>query len=191
MAKHPDHIRDILMALRYLQREIGFGNHYILLGHSCGATLAFQVAMERSKWHFCGSIPSVEKPRTIVGLNGLYDIPGLIDHPGEKHDHLIPVYRAFTKLAFGDDLDDWQIISPISVRDWCKEWTEGTRVVLVQSHGDSLVPYEQTKTMLRALSRSKSIELTVTEMGASGDHNDIWANGERLAEIISEIVETS
>jgi predicted esterase len=178
---------DVLTALAYLQNKAKFSDNYILLGHSCGATLAFQVVMSHSKWNTPSAL-KVAKPIAVVGLNGLYDMPTLIREPGEKHAHLQGVYETFTRLAFGDDESVWQEISPVSVGDWKSEWAEGTKVVLVQSKEDSLVPYRQLVDMRDALERSKGSDLALSEMDAGGDHNDLWKEGERLAEIVIEVV---
>ena len=187
-AKHPDHIVDLLTALSFLQTRAGFASNYILLGHSCGATLAFQVAMNHSKWFDATASLIVAKPIAVIGLNGLYDMPALINSPGRKHEHLKAVYELFTRLAFGDDEIVWQEISPISVSDWKEEWAEGRKVVLVQSKEDSLVPYAQMADLKLSLDRSKGEGLEVIEMVAVGDHNDLWLDGARLAEIIAEVV---
>ncbi|EPE35129.1 alpha/beta-Hydrolase [Glarea lozoyensis ATCC 20868] len=183
-AKHPDHITDVLTALAYLQAKAKFSDNYILLGHSCGATLALQVIMSRSEWN---ASSKVAKPIAVVGLNGLYDMPTLIREPGEKHAHLQGVYETFTRLAFGDDERVWEEISPISVGDWEGEW-KGKLVVLVQSKEDSLVPYRQLVDMKDKLEKSRGKGLVVSEMEAGGDHNDLWKEGERLAEIVTEVV---
>lgn len=187
-AKHPDHIVDVLTALSYLQLKAGFGSNYVLLGHSCGATLAFQVAMAHSKWGSAASALKVAKPKAIVGLNGLYDMPTLIREPGEEHAKLQAAYEEFTRLAFGDDEKVWAAISPISVSDWKEEWVEGTKVVFVQSKEDSLVPYWQTADLMKAVLGAKGEGLEVEEMEAGGDHNELWEKGDRLAEIVAEVV---
>jgi kynurenine formamidase len=214
-AKHPDHILDVLTALAFLQAKAGFGESYILLGHSCGATLALQVAMGGMKRWICPSLatssfsPSssnypvgkeeVKKPIVIVGLNGLYDMPGLIRAPGEKHQHLQALYEDFTRRAFGDDEAVWKDISPASVEDWGKgEWIaegegkgETRKIVLVQSKEDSLVPYWQLEDMRDSFSRSsRSAALEVRELEAGGDHNDLWKEGSRLAEIVVDVVQS-
>jgi acetyl esterase/lipase len=186
--KHPDHIVDVLTGLSYLQSKAGFENNYVLLGHSCGATLAFQVAMSHSKWGSSATALKVAKPRIVVGLNGLYDMPKLISDPGDKHTHLKPVYESFTRQAFGDDEKVWTQISPTSVSDWKVEWVEGSKAILVQSHEDSLVPYRQLEEMRKALSESKAEGLELTKLEAGGDHNELWQNGDRLAEIVVEVV---
>jgi acetyl esterase/lipase len=187
-AMHPDHIVDVLKGLAYLQSKAGFGSNYILLGHSCGATLAFQVAMSHSNWGASAMDLQVAKPKVIIGLNGLYDMPKLIREPGEKHLHLKAAYEGFTRLAFGDDEKVWGAMSPISVGHWKNEWVEGEKVVFVQSHEDTLVPYWQTKDMQEKFISSKSEALVVEELGANGDHNELWSKGERLAEIVVEVV---
>jgi acetyl esterase/lipase len=189
-AKHPDHIVDVLTALSFLQKKAGFGSNYVLSGHSCGATLALQVAMSHSKWSSAATSLNVAKPAVVLGLNGLYDMPSLINLPGEKHAHLKALYEVFTRLAFSDDKTVWQDISPVFVNDWKEEWKEGKKVVLVQSKEDSLVPYAQTEDMKRSLEKSRGEGLEVSEMEAGGDHNDLWKEGSRLAEIIVEVVES-
>lgn len=187
-AKHPEHTVDVLTGLAYLQEKAGFGSNYILLGHSCGATLAFQVAMSHINWGADATGMKVKKPKAIVGLNGLYNLTELISSPGDKHAPLKPVYDAFTRLAFGDDEQVWREASPIVVGDWATEWSEGVKVVLVQSKEDNLVPYKQTADMLKKLKQSNPDGLSIEELEAGGDHNALWQSGGRLAEIISLVV---
>jgi kynurenine formamidase len=189
VATHPDHIFDVLTALGFLQEKYEFGGNYVLVGHSCGATIALQVAMDHKRWvDECWNL-KVAKPKAIIGLNGLYDMPKLIHEPGEKHQKLAPVYTAFTKLAFGLEEKVWHNISPSSVDDWAKEWKEGKEIILAQSLEDSLVPYSQTEDMLKQLKASKSGMLKVQEVPATGDHNFLWEDGKGVAEIIIEAVD--
>lgn len=58
----------------------------------------------------------------------------------------------------------------------------------MQSHEDSVVPYRQTQDMRKRLLESKAEGLVITELDAAGDHNDLWQKGERLAEIVVEVV---
>lgn len=178
----------------------------MLLGHSCGATLALQVAMgDFEKWKAADSSNSglgkvVQKPVAIVGLNGLYDMPTLIRSPGEKHLHLQALYEDFTKRAFGDDESVWMDISPVYVKDWSQaEWVldrkEPRQVFLVQSKEDTLVPYWQLEAMRESFlkgdpGKSGNDVLEIKELEAAGDHNDLWKEGTRLAEIVVEVVQS-
>lgn len=195
---HPDHIIDVLRGLAFIQKVAGFGENYILLGHSCGATLAFQVLMDVERWSSPSSspeeqsaaqVPHVPKPFAVIGLDGLYDLPGLIKDPGDKHAGLIPAYEAFTRCAFGDDEKTWYDVSPISVKDWVGEWgpDHGT-VVLVQSKDDTLVPYRQLEGMQEALKPAIGPSIEVYELPASGDHDELWQTGDQIAEILNEVL---
>ncbi|TKA71721.1 hypothetical protein B0A49_05727 [Cryomyces minteri] len=110
-AKHPDHISDVLRAIAHLQRRFRFGERYILVGHSCGATMALQVAMSRdwgsglpasssrSITNTTPSHPTAVPPLGIVGLEVIYSIPLML------HNHAsTPAYRDFILNAFGPDI---------------------------------------------------------------------------------------
>lgn len=191
-AKHPDHIKDVLSAISFLDSKFQFGTNYILAGHSCGATLALQVAMNRNLWSGTNSESTLAapKPLAIIGLNGLYDLPNLIENPGEKHQKLAELYEIFTKNAFGDEKSVWSAVSPTSVTDWAGDWREGKQAILVQSQEDTLVPYSQTTLMLKSLGNSAGGALHISEMEASGDHNDLWHKGSRIAEILGQVLKS-
>jgi acetyl esterase/lipase len=178
-AHHPDHIADVLKGLEFLQCVSG-SSDYVLSGHSCGATLAFQAIMDPARW---GQTTTAKKPTAVIGLNGLYDLAGFLKEPPKSHAQLLPVYDAFTRGAFGDDESVWKAVCPLSIYNWTKEWPEGKLIVLVQSREDTLVPYEQLELMRANLESSKGDGLKVVEMSASHDHNDLWKMGGRLAEI--------
>lgn len=184
--KHPDHIISVLSAISFLQDELGVAHNYVLSGHSCGATLAFQVVMNENRWIKAAAsgvtIPRVKKPGVIVGLNGLYDLASFINNPPGSHKELQPLYIDFTKGAFGNDEQVWKAICPTSIDDWTAEWPEGRVVVVVQSKEDGLVPYSQTKLMKEHLKRTSKVN--VIEMEAGGDHNDLWKQGDELAGIM-------
>lgn len=190
-AKHPDHITDVLRGLAFLQKIFHFGSNFILVGHSCGAALAFQVLMDASRWDL-KEAEGLEfvRPKTVIGLNGLYDFPSLVRDPGHKHAWLKDDYRTFIRGAFGDAEEVWRRTSPALVQSWSTEWNtvEGRKTILVQSQEDSLVPYGQLEALIEALQRSKSTDLQICEIMASGDHNDLWLQGKRLAEILSKVI---
>jgi kynurenine formamidase len=67
--KHPAHLNDVIAAFSYLQRTYEFGNNYILVGHSCGATLTFQIPNGN------GFVP----PAGVLGVEGIYYLGRLRD----------------------------------------------------------------------------------------------------------------
>lgn len=204
--RHPDHVVDVLRGIVFLQEITGFAEDYILLGHSCGATLSFQVLMDGARWvvpprlsggsERADSTPSVPppppkvtKPIAVIGLDGIYDLPGLIRDPGGKHARWIPEYEAFTREAFGDDEKAWFEVSPVYVKDWVGEWGRNDgKVALVQSRDDTLVPYRQLEGMREALKPAVAAGVDVFELSASGDHDALWETGDQIASIVVEVL---
>lgn len=159
-------------ALAFLQNTYGFGQRYILVGHSCGATLAFQAVMGAVAGHreqlFNGSadecdVPSepvssspeplpprlVAHPMAIVGVAGIYDLRQIV----ETHRD-ISEYRKFVEGAFGSDKLLWDAVSPaqmVGSRGVEGGWKTGRLVVLAHSKDDSLVDLGQLETMREAL----------------------------------------
>ncbi|KAL2149692.1 hypothetical protein VTH82DRAFT_8344 [Thermothelomyces myriococcoides] len=94
---------------------------WILAGHSCGATLAFQSVMDPARWGLAGHSAGGRSgttittrqddngynhhpaPAAIVGFNGLYDLAGFIASPPPAYAHLREAYREFVTGAFGPD----------------------------------------------------------------------------------------
>ncbi|KAK4120007.1 alpha/beta-hydrolase [Parathielavia appendiculata] len=203
-ARHPDHIADVLTALAFLNR-LGIlpsdsDSPWILAGHSCGATLAFQSVMAPARWGLA-QVSNPTKPRAIVGFNGLYDLAGFIAEPPAAHAHLREGYREFVSGAFGaDDEGVWRAVCPATAGEgWVGEWIGGSgggargrrrpEAVLVQSWEDSLVPYEQLEAMRGRLEGEGKGVVDVRVVEAGGDHNDIWSEGIRMGEILWEVVE--
>lgn len=73
------HVSDVLHALSFL-RTLGLGptRPYILSGHGTGACIAFQAVLQPPTYWDLPSVDEAPQPAALVGLNGLYDIPGLI-----------------------------------------------------------------------------------------------------------------
>lgn len=183
-AKHPDHIRDVEAALAFLQNTYGFGARYILVGHSCGATLAFQAVMGAVANHreqafakgvgdlgsgaetvstSSGPLPPrlLAQPTAIVGVAGIYDIRRLLDTHRE-----IPAYRDFIKGAFGTDELVWDGVSPAQMfgsRGVEGGWRSGRLAVLAHSKGDELVDESQLEAMLDALRGWEESEAQVSK----------------------------
>ncbi|KAJ5249039.1 hypothetical protein N7468_000490 [Penicillium chermesinum] len=180
-AKHPDHIRDVEAALAFLQNTYNFGPRYILVGHSCGATLAFQAVMGAVAGHreqsFNGAEDSgidVEQvsmspaplppkltahPMAIVGVAGIYDLRKL------QNDHRdSPAYREIIEGAFGTDELLWDAVSPAQMegsRGIEGGWKTGRLVVLAHSKDDELVDEGQQTALLEALKGWESKEAQI------------------------------
>ena len=188
-AKHPNHIHDVLAALRWLQKEYGFGERYLLAGHSCGATLAFQVAMIRQEESVLA--PAFTKPLAILGVEGIYDLVALRDNHKDE-----PVYQQIVENVFGTDEAWWAACSPVS-GDYNKHWPNGKLTVIAHSLEDELVEKDQMHRMKEALNSQRS-----SAMGGSaaqnrldtvqiltGKHDEIWKEATELAKSIANAIE--
>ncbi|KAK4153181.1 Alpha/Beta hydrolase protein [Chaetomidium leptoderma] len=204
-ARHPDHITDILTALAYLHRLgiITKKENWILAGHSCGATLAFQAVMSPARWGLSpDALTAAAAAAAVVGFNGLYDLAGFIASPPRGYEHLCEAYREFVSGAFGEEEEGWRAVCPATAGaggavGWVGEWVgdgddddhrKRGQVVLVQSREDTLVPYQQLEVMRAVLEGEERVAMRVMEAG--GDHDVIWREGGgRMAEILWEVVE--
>ncbi|KAE8372920.1 Alpha/Beta hydrolase protein [Aspergillus bertholletiae] len=180
---HPDHINDVQAALAFLQAKYGFGERYILVGHSCGGTLAFQSVMGR----FNAGVS--HGPIAVLSLAGIYDLKLLRDTHKE-----ISAYQDIVEGAFGDDETAWDVVSPAVAKgaDGVEGgWTAGRCAILAYSPMDSLVDATQWETMNSALldgwskrqSREKSRLLAMLPL--EGDHDECWEKGGELARAIA------
>ncbi|KAM0701552.1 hypothetical protein Q7P35_011915 [Cladosporium inversicolor] len=176
-ARHPDHINDVLKAILYLQEKYNFGNRYVLIGHSCGATLALQVAMKRfwgSQYDPTAALElNVEPPLAIVGVSAcLPRLGGECD--GQREEGL-----GEASPVNGDYEDGWQ---------------DGKLAVLVHSEDDELVAMKQPETMWKVLGEqgfsekagSENVRKFVKVKGVK--HDEIWEDGKALAEVILRTV---
>ncbi|KAE8152287.1 Alpha/Beta hydrolase protein [Aspergillus avenaceus] len=177
-AKHPDHINDVQAALAFLQKKYGFGERYVLIGHSCGATLAFQSVMGAFGAGFPG-------PVAVLGTAGVYDLKLLRDTHRE-----ISAYREIVEGAFGTDEAGWDAVSPAvveGVNGVADGWKSGRLAVLAYSANDSLVDPEQREVMKASLGPwVKSRPGRRVEMfSLQGDHDDCWEKSEELVKAIA------
>ena len=192
-ARHPDHINDVLTAILFLQEKYSFGNRYILIGHSCGATLALQVAMKRfwgSQYDPTSALElNVEPPLAIIGVSGIYDIAGLVDDNAAQ-----PAYRDLVVNAMGSDRKMWEEASPVN-GDYEDGWQDGKLAVFVHSTDDELVAMKQPETMWKVLgeqsfSEEAGSEKTRKFIKMEGvKHDEIWEDGKALADVILQTVE--
>ena len=179
----------MLAALRWLQKEYEIGERYLLAGHSCGATLAFQVAMIRQGESTLA--PAFTKPLAILGVEGIYDIVALRDNHNDE-----PYYQKMVKNVFGTDESWWAACSPVS-GDFNKHWLSGKLTVLAHSLEDELVEKDQMYRMKAALNsqRSAAIEGSLAKdrldsvQILTGKHDEIWKQGTQLAKSIKNAIE--
>ena len=197
-AKHPQHLSDVVTALGWLQRVFSFNQNYILCGHSCGASIAFQTIIGAMlKDAHLTSLDFV-RPSALLGLNGLYDLPSLVDDPGDDQKPFVSIYESLIKGAFGpaddEDRTAWKIVSPALYgpgyrRDWEAEWPEGRYIALAQSKQDGLVPGSQTFSMLKRLEGEGQGKLRIIESSAlNGDHDHAWKDGRDFALILEQAI---
>ncbi|KAG9234731.1 Alpha/Beta hydrolase protein [Amylocarpus encephaloides] len=179
VAKHPDHIADVKTALSLLQERYGFNSKYILAGHSCGATLAFQTALPIRT---INTSPPFHNPETIVGVAGIYDMKLLV----ENHSS-ISAYRDFTIGAFGHDEKVWDELSPSRFEGYDSVWPEG-KVYLFHSMGDELVDVAQVDSMAGRLREGKKMELRGVRKDLKKDHDGIWEDGKEMGEAVAFVL---
>ncbi|KAI7189344.1 hypothetical protein KC363_g4987, partial [Hortaea werneckii] len=196
-AHHPDHLTDILDALRHLQDTFGFGTRYLLVGHSCGATLAFQAAMMHLP-----SFPSpVTPPLALLAVEGLYDLPALVSHHADS-----PIYQHLITNAFGPDPAVWAAASPAislsssSSSQQHQQHPGPQLIALAHSRQDELVEWAQVDRMHAALKRSGGWDEVGREEGAGGGrlklielhggHDQVWREGgAELARAVGEVLQ--
>lgn len=209
-ARHPAHIRDVRAALSFLQRRFGFGGRYVLVGHSCGATMAFQAVMRSLVARGCekgergerggegegegGNVDNnddddYDSPVAILGIAGIYNIRLLRD----TH-RSISAYQEINEGAFGSEESLWDRVSPACVEgeDGVEcGWTNGRLAVLARSEDDELVDASQQDAMRPVLARWKGNdnpgepERRIINLPLKGAHDDSWKKGQELARAIA------
>lgn len=125
----------------------------------------------------------------VVGLEGIYDIPLLARNHVDQ-----PVYADILRGAFGDEEQVRRDASPVSGDYGAASWPQGRLVVLAHSREDQLVEWEQVEVMQEALERSgwtigegsdgSSDERRVVILETKGDHDNVWKDGNQLADAI-------
>jgi kynurenine formamidase len=170
--QHPAHLNDLISALRYSQREYNFGSNYVFVGHSCGATLAFQ-ALDLLK---ANNEPA---PMGIIGVAGLYDLPKLIKLP-----EIGWFYKLLISNAFGDNEAVWKDQSPVDKHYDYSIWTEGQIVILARCKEDEYVPVDELEDMEKRLDNNGK---KVTSIVIDGSHDACWEQGQGLVDCIQEM----
>lgn len=160
-------------ALKFLKKEYGVGDDYILIGHSAGATLAFQLLMDQPTKDADSNPPL---PSTILGVSGIYDLVSLDDrHKGN--------YAGFITAAFGSDKKVWDDVSPVHFTGSFREnWPSSRLAILAWSPEDTLIDEPEIKAMAAKLLKDR-VNVNVTQ-DLTGDHNEVWEEGSQLAQLV-------
>lgn len=175
VARHPDHISDVRLALKFLVDHHGLGEEYILVGHSAGATLALQLLMGKDALGGREPVLSVPLPRAVVGISGIYDLVGV----DERHTG----YTDFITSAFGSDRKDWRKDSPATYAgDFSKKWPSEKLAVLAWSNEDSLIDEPEIDAMAAKLSQD-GVKTSIIK-NLTGDHDDIWKEGSQIKQLV-------
>ena len=192
-AMHPEHVDDVLTAIGVLQKKYGFGARYLLVGHSVGATMAFQsVLCQHLPWSptvTAAAEQSVETPIAILGVEGIYDFPSLIR---SVPDEVREKYLQPTVGAFGKNEDVWLEASPAqySAETYARNWGGGRRLVMVaHSREDELVDWEQVRAIRSVFAeRVKDDRIKFEVLELKGKHHEGWQKGDGLARAIAEAI---
>ena len=188
-AVHPQHVKDVLDGLLFL-KSFGLAERsYILSGHSCGACIAFQ-AMLQSPANYGLDMPDVPCPAAIVGLNGLYDLPALVDGLDASHDHLRGDYGMLLSNAFGRDENTWVVASPArfdptAVAKRVREGLVPRFILLDQSTEDQLVPMNQLDRFEGEIRKSEGVSV-IKGTRCTGKHAAPWEQGLMMWESIQD-----
>lgn len=191
-AEHPEHVRDVLSAFKRL-RAFGLRDgSYILSGHSAGACLAFQSILQAPGYWGLDDVTEPPRPVAIVGLNGLYDLPGLVHGLGASHAQLEDVYTTLLSIAFGADQTKWvkaspMYFEPVGLARRIEEGRMPGLVLLDQSVEDQLVPMNQAE-RFEAHLKGVGTWRVVKGNRCRGLHAVPWEHGYMIWESIQDVL---
>lgn len=179
-AQHPDHIEDVWSALQFLVDHRGLTEDYVLIGHSAGATLTFQLLMGKDALPGRAPPPhTVPLPKAVIGIAGIYDLVGL----DERHTG----YTGFITSAFGSEKSDWRRSSPaLYTGNFATNWPSRKLAMLAWSGQDPLVDESEIDTMSAKLSRDGVKPVIIKDL--TGDHNEVWRGGVQLQRLVSHAI---
>jgi acetyl esterase/lipase len=162
----PEHLEDIVSALRHLDTAYGIGSKYMLCGHSVGATLSLLAAIQAQDH-------GLATPKVILGISGIYDFSLLHqDHPEYKD-------MTFNAMKPGQETE----ASPALYSAAAYTNTSVVRVLLAHSRDDGLVPWNQVEGMENVFKGNEQDMLQIIEL--HGSHRAIWEEGQELARAIA------
>jgi kynurenine formamidase len=190
-AVHPQHVSDVLHGLALLHSFGLADQSYILSGHSAGACLAFQAALQSPRHYGLDYLPEAPCPVAILGLNGLYDLSALLNGLGTSHEHLRAEYETFLSSAFGADKRKWPEASPArfdpaEIAERVREGKAPRLVVLDQSTEDQLVPLSQREGLEANLSKVSGLRV-VEGHRCTGGHDAPWEQGVMVWQSLRDI----
>lgn len=171
-AHYPDHLQDVVKALLYLESQYHISGRYLLVGHSAGATIAFELHGNSSS-----KLPA---PVGILGVAGIYHFEAFLKNHSES-----PAYLEFMESAFPDRAL-WEKAAPYTNREsGSAVWEHVKAVIIAHSEDDELIEEEQTSFMLQ---RARSIlqNEKVHFLHTHGHHDEIWRSGHILADLITK-----
>lgn len=176
VAQHPDHIEDVWSALQFLVDHHGLTEDYILIGHSAGATLAFQLLMGKDALPGRAPPPhTVPLPKAVIGVSGIYDLVGI--------DERNAGYTDFITSAFGSEKSCWRRSSPaLYMSNFATNWPSRKLALLAWSEQDSLIDEPEIDSMSAKLIRDGVKPVVLKDL--TGDHDDVWKEGAQLRRLI-------
>jgi kynurenine formamidase len=190
-AIHPQHVSDVLHGLALL-RSFGLTDQsYILSGHSCGACTAFQAILQPPRHYGLEYLPDAPCPAALLGLNGLYDLPSLVNGLGGSHEHLSDDYEMLLSSAFGADKSRWLAVSPAQfdpadIAERVREGKAPRLVVLDQSTEDQLVPMNQRARLETNMSKVSGLQV-VEGYRCTGKHAAPLEQGVMIWESLQDV----
>ena len=187
---HPQHVADIYSGLAMLAKSGMADGAYMLSGHSCGGCLAFQAAFAAPEDYGLVGMDVPPVPAAVIGINGLYDLPGLGLSLGPAHEINAHDYRVMLSNAFGPDDRVWAAASParfdpVAIESLLRAARAPSLVWLAQSPDDQLVPMNQLDRLAANLTRVA--ELTVEIGDCAGKHAEPWQSGNAICRSVREV----
>jgi kynurenine formamidase len=170
---YPSHLLDVAHALLYLEKQYRIGDRFLLVGHSAGATMAFEL----HNWYMPHS--PLPTPAGVLGVAGIYHFEAFI----QAHSK-IPMYREIMENAI-PDTKLWERASPYRNRlPGHAKWEQAKAVIISHSSQDELVEKAQPSYMLERVRLTPHFREKAHFLEASGSHDEIWQSGDILAGLI-------
>jgi acetyl esterase/lipase len=192
-AVHPQHLDDVLRAFEML-RSFGLSDgSYVLSGHSCGACLAFQAVLTEPAAFGLLDVCAPPTPAAVLGVNGLYDLPGLVHYLDASHAHLEAEYRDLLTIAFGADEEVWATASPArfelgAAASRLRHSGGLATILLEQSPDDQLVPMNQREKLARQIIDANVFDV-IEGWRCSGSHATPWEQGDMMWRSILDVLD--